>query len=166
MSSKDDNGTREEHEIPADQKDQATNCIRYLQKLQRKMTSRSWSSFLTKESSRKRKSVWGSGSDLQNLRFIHFSAFQAKKTWGVKRLMEFIINVAPAPDKTIQKLKDGTAVPCDSAAQPSIFIYKTSVEPHLGDVSFFRVMSGKIVEGCDLVIRKTEQKRDLLQFMP
>ena len=42
-------------------------------------------------------------------------------------------------------------VPCDPAGAPSIFIFKTAMEQHLGEVSYFRVMSGKITEGMDLV---------------
>ena len=60
-----------------------------------------------------------------------------KKDMGVRRLMEFILNVMPAP-----KVKeDGPA---------SLFIYKNNVEQHLGEVSFFKVMSGNITAGIDL----------------
>jgi len=64
--------------------------------------------------------------------------------------MEFIINVAPSPDKTQQHLTDDTNVPCDAAGQPSLFIFKTAIEQHLGDVSYFRVMSGKLTEAMDV----------------
>ena len=66
----------------------------------------------------------------------------AKKDIGVRRLMEFLVNVAPAPA-------------CDATAPVSLFIYKTSVEQHLGDVSFFKVMSGVLKEGADLVNPET-----------
>ena len=66
----------------------------------------------------------------------------AKKDIGVRKLMEFLVNVAPAPA-------------CDATAPVSLFIYKTSVEQHLGDVSFFKVMSGVLKEGADLVNPET-----------
>ncbi|MCQ2182818.1 MAG: elongation factor G [Bacteroidales bacterium] len=56
---------------------------------------------------------------------------------GVKRLLEFICEVAPAP-----------AVKEEGA--PSLFIYKNDVEQHLGEVSYFKVMSGTITTGLDL----------------
>ena len=61
----------------------------------------------------------------------------AKKDIGVKRLLEFVKNVAPAP-----------AVKEDGA--PSLFIYKNDVEQHLGEVSYFKVMSGTVTAGLDL----------------
>ena len=60
-----------------------------------------------------------------------------KKDIGVKRLMEFIGDVAPAPA-------------CDKAKPAALFIYKNAVEQHLGEVSYFKVMSGSITSGIDL----------------
>ncbi|MBO7643624.1 MAG: elongation factor G [Bacteroidales bacterium] len=60
-----------------------------------------------------------------------------KKDIGVARLMEFISEVAPAP-----------AVKENGPA--SIFIYKSDVEQHLGEVSYFKVMSGTLTAGMDL----------------
>ena len=61
----------------------------------------------------------------------------AKKDIGVKRLLEFTRRVAPVPTNK----EEGA---------PSIFIYKNAVEQHLGEVSYFKVMSGTITPGIDL----------------
>ena len=66
----------------------------------------------------------------------------AKQDIGVKRLMEFIVNVCPAPT-------------CDATKPVSLFIFKTDVEQHLGDVSYFKVMSGTLNEGADLTNPET-----------
>ena len=79
----------------------------------------------------------------------------AKANIGVRRLMEFIVNVCPSPLGTVQKTVDGGEVRCNPAAPTSIFIYKTSVEQHLGEVSYFKVMSGTLNEGADLVNPET-----------
>ena len=79
----------------------------------------------------------------------------AKNDIGVKRLMEFIINVAPSPEGRVAKTVDGGDVPCLSDGPTSLFIFKTSVEQHLGDVSYFKVMSGVLNEGADLVNPET-----------
>ena len=75
----------------------------------------------------------------------------ARKDIGVKRLMEFVINVAPSPEGEVNKTIGGGEVKCDPAGPVSLFIYKTAVEQHLGDVSYFKVMSGVLKEGADLV---------------
>ena len=79
----------------------------------------------------------------------------AKANIGVRRLMEFIVNVCPSPLGTVQKTIDGGEVRCNPAAPVSIFIYKTAVEQHIGDVSYFKVMSGTLNEGADLVNPET-----------
>ena len=66
----------------------------------------------------------------------------AKQDIGVKRLMEFIVNVCPAPK-------------CDATKPVSLFIFKTDVEQHLGEVSYFKVMSGTLSEGADLTNPET-----------
>ncbi|MBR5661072.1 MAG: elongation factor G [Bacteroidales bacterium] len=75
----------------------------------------------------------------------------ARKDLGVKRLMEFVVNVAPSPAGEVNKTIGGAEVKCDPAGPVSLFIYKTAVEQHLGDVSYFKVMSGVLKEGADLV---------------
>ena len=75
----------------------------------------------------------------------------AKNDVGVRRLMEFIVNVAPSPLGKVAKTVEGGTIECKAEGPVSLFIYKTAVEQHLGDVSYFKVMSGVLNEGADLV---------------
>ncbi|MBR6346872.1 MAG: GTP-binding protein, partial [Bacteroidales bacterium] len=79
----------------------------------------------------------------------------AKENIGVARLMEFIVNVVPSPLGSKQATVEGGEIVCNPAAPVSLFIYKASVEQHLGDVSYFKVMSGTLNEGADLVNPET-----------
>ncbi len=75
----------------------------------------------------------------------------AGKDMGVRRLMEFLGNVVPfVSDMPAVKDAEGTEVPHDSNGPESLFFFKTSVEPHIGEVSYFKVMSGTVREGDDL----------------
>ena len=70
----------------------------------------------------------------------------------VRRLMEFICNVSPSVNQTKKpQTKDGREIEADPNGPASIYVFKTSVEPHIGEVSYFKVMSGKQKEGDDLV---------------
>ncbi len=81
----------------------------------------------------------------------------AKKDMGSGRLMGFIDNVAPsAVDAPAEIMEDGTAVKCDPAHPTQLFIFKTLIEPHLGKLSFFKVMSGEVSVGMDLMNEKTD----------
>ncbi len=155
---KDENGTREEMEIPAEFKDQAEEYHQELAEMAAENDESLMETFfengvLTEDEIRKGLSIGLAQRDVMPL-----FCLSAKKDIGVKRLMEFIINVAPTPDKSVQRLTDGEVVPCSVSGQASVFIYKTTIEQHLGEVSYFRVMSGKVTEGMDLVNHENGSK--------
>lgn len=75
----------------------------------------------------------------------------AKNDMGSGRLMGFIDNVAPAAaEMPAEMTSDGREIPCDPAGPPCLFIFKTLQEPHVGRLSFFKVMSGEIKPGMEL----------------
>ncbi|MBR1594290.1 MAG: elongation factor G [Alloprevotella sp.] len=75
----------------------------------------------------------------------------AYKDMGVNRLMEFLGNVVPfVDDMPAVQNTAGQEVKLDASAPTSIFFFKTGVEPHIGDVQYFKVMSGTVSEGDDL----------------
>ncbi|MDR1543494.1 MAG: elongation factor G [Prevotellaceae bacterium] len=84
------------------------------------------------------------------------------RSMGVRRLMEFLGNVAPAVIEMPNPVTtQGIEVKPEIGGQTSIFVFKTSIEPHIGEVFYFKVMSGKIHEGDDLtnVSRKGNKER-------
>ena len=83
------------------------------------------------------------------------------KDMGVRRLMEFLGNVVPSVNETAKpETKDGQEISPDPDGPTSLYVFKTSVEPHLGEVSYFKVMSGKVKEGDDLqnINRNTKER--------
>ncbi len=73
------------------------------------------------------------------------------RSMGVRRLMEFLGNVVPFVDEMpMPATKNLEEVKPDPKAPISIFVFKTSVEPHIGEVIYFKVMSGTLREGVDL----------------
>jgi elongation factor G len=75
-----------------------------------------------------------------------------ERNMGSGRLMGFIDNVCPsANEMPPQTTTSGEALPCDAQGPACIFVYKTISEPHVGDLSFFKVFSGTIKTGMELV---------------
>ncbi len=76
----------------------------------------------------------------------------AGKDMGVQRLMEFLGNVVPFVSE-MPKLHNtrGEEVAVDTAGPESLYFFKTGMEPHIGEVSYFKVMSGSVKAGDDLV---------------
>ncbi len=89
----------------------------------------------------------------------------AKKNMGVGRFMEFLTNVAPSTNEMgTFTTKDGTQVKCDASGPTCIFIYKTAVESHIGEINYFKVVSGTLKEGDDLTNNATRNKERLSQI--
>ena len=89
----------------------------------------------------------------------------AVKDMGVRRLMEFLGNVVPFVDEmpVIHNTR-GVAVPPDPNGPTSLYFFKTAVEPHIGEVQYFKVMSGTVKEGDDLTNADRGSKERLAQL--
>ena len=75
----------------------------------------------------------------------------ALKDMGVRRMMEFLGNVVPfVNDMPAPVNTEDEEVKPDSNGPLSLYVFKTSVEPHIGEVSYFKVMSGTLTSGADL----------------
>lgn len=75
----------------------------------------------------------------------------AGKDMGVRRLMEFLGNVVPfVGEMPVVHNTRGVPVPPDPNGPTSLYFFKTAVEPHIGDVQYFKVMSGVVHEDDDL----------------
>jgi elongation factor G len=88
----------------------------------------------------------------------------ARKNIGVTRLMEFICNVIPSPADMPPPKASGKEIKCDKSLPPSLFVFKSSYEPHVGEIVYFKVMSGEIKEAADLINTSTKNKERISQI--
>ena len=133
---KDNNGTREDLDIPAEFADQAELLRQELIEKAAEFDDTLMEKFfevgtLTEDEIRAGLSV-----GIANREVYPVFCASAKKDIGVKRLLEFTKNVSVAPK-------------CDETAPAALFIYKNTMEQHLGEVSYFKVMSGVVTPGVD-----------------
>lgn len=146
----DENGTRQDLDIPADLKDQADElrqalidrAAEYDDTLMEKYFE---TGELSEDEIRK-----GLGIGIRQGEVYPVFCLSAKKDIGVKRLMQFTIRVAASPAEKKALTKDMNEIECKQDAPTTLFIYKTAVEQHLGEVAYFKVMSGELTEGMDL----------------
>ncbi|MBO6189591.1 MAG: elongation factor G [Alloprevotella sp.] len=89
----------------------------------------------------------------------------AVKNMGVNRLMEFLGNVVPFVDEmpAVHNTR-GEEVKLDATAPTSLYFFKTGIEPHIGEVQYFKVMSGTVKEGDDLTNADRGSKERLAQL--
>ena len=89
----------------------------------------------------------------------------AEKNMGSGRIMSFIDNVCPAPtEMPPQETTSGKSLPCDANGPACIFIFKTIIEPHIGELSLFKVYSGTVKAGSELVNENTGVTEKLNQL--
>lgn len=89
----------------------------------------------------------------------------AKENIGVNRILEFINLCVPSPNHgIIRKNNKGNALNCNISDPTSALIFKTSIEPHLGEVSYFKVFSGEITEGMDMINGRNSSKERISQI--
>ena len=89
----------------------------------------------------------------------------AKQDIGIGRLLEFIAGSVPAPNEMpgIQTT-EGKVLTCKTSDPASAFIFKTSIEQHLGEISYFKVYAGEISEAMDMVNPVRQSKERLSQL--
>jgi elongation factor G len=89
----------------------------------------------------------------------------ALKNLGTGRLLEFSCNVFPSPcDMEGEKSLDGDEIKCDPAGTPTLLVFKSEYEPHIGEINYFKVLSGTVTEGMDLTNNNTRTKERLSQI--
>lgn len=89
----------------------------------------------------------------------------AARDMGSGRIMGFIDNVCPsANEMPPQKTRTGGELTCDANGPVCIFVYKTMSEPHVGELSYFKVFSGTIKAGAELVNETTGSSEKINQL--
>jgi len=79
-----------------------------------------------------------------------------EKNMGAGRIMSFIDYICPAANEMPpQETKSGANLKCDTKGPACIFVFKTIIEPHIGELSLFKVFSGTIRTGAELVNENT-----------
>ncbi len=92
----------------------------------------------------------------------------AARDMCVRRTLEFLGNVVPCTDKMPRLVTtEGAEVTPDAKEPTCLFFFKTMTEPHIGQVSYFKVLSGKVKEGDDLLNSTRGSKERIAQlFVP
>jgi len=87
----------------------------------------------------------------QHLIFPVFAA-SSERNMGSGRIMGFINDIAPSPaDRKPVQRTNGEPLPCSTDDDATVFIFKTTSEPQVGLVNYFKVYSGVLHKGDELV---------------
>ncbi len=155
---KDHDGHREELEIPASELERAQALNKELVEAAAEHDEALMELYFEKGTLTQDDIRNGLKIGLANRDVLPIFCTSGKRDIGTKRLMEFIINVAPGPLKAPKFLTV-------EAEQPAVaFVFKSQLEQHIGEISYFRVIRGRIAEGMELVNARTGNKEKLSQL--
>ncbi len=162
---KDENGNQEELEIPASEMDRAEEYHNELLEAAAINDEALMEKFFETNDLSADEIRQGLRDGVANRDFMPIFCCSAKKSFGLKRVMEFIINVLPDPSAANAMLDvEGNEVKADASAPTSIFVFRNAVEQHVGEVSYFRVVTGKLTEGMELVNPRNGNKEKISQI--
>ncbi|MDP4210388.1 MAG: elongation factor G [Bacteroidota bacterium] len=107
----------------------------------------------------------GIKTGLINRGIVPVLCVSAKKNYGVGRLMEFLCNNLPSP-ADVPPIKDesGNEIRCEIKGPAAALVFKSSIEQHIGEINYFKVMSGKFTEGMDIINATTQTKERMAQI--
>ncbi len=160
-----DGGEPKREEIPAEEKEKADELHKALVEAAAENDEGLMEKFFDDEVLTEDELRMGIRKGLINRDIFPVFCVDALKDMGVQRLMEFLGNVVPfVSDMPAYRDTRGEEVPSDSKGLESLYFFKTGVEPHIGEVSYFKVMSGTVHAGDDLTNADRGSKERLGQI--
>ena len=161
----DENGTREELEIPAEEREKAEALNKELVESAAEYDDALMELYFDKGTLTQDDIRSGLKIGVAKRAVMPVFCTSGKRDIGTKRLMEFIINVAPGPTKAPAfPATDGSLIEADSAAPVVLFVFKSQMEGHIGEINYFRVIRGTLTEGMELVNSRTGNKEKISQI--
>ena len=152
-------------EIPAEEMEKATEMHKALVEAAAEHDETLMEKFFESESLTEDEMREGIRKGLASRGMFPVFCVDAVRDMGVRRLMEFLGNVVPFVDEMppVHNTR-GEVVNPDSNGATSLYFFKTAVEPHIGEVQYFKVMSGTVHEGDDLSNADRGSKERLAQL--
>ena len=161
----DENGTREELDIPEAEMEKAKALNQELVETAAEYDDELMMLYFDKGTLTQDDIRSGLKLGVANRKVMPIFVTSGKRDIGTKRLMEFIINVAPGPTVAPDFLTvEGEAMPADETAPVALFVFKSQMEHHIGEINYFRVVRGTVTEGMELVNSRTGNKEKLSQL--
>lgn len=162
---KPEGGKPEKLEVPDDQKDLANTLHNELVEKAAENDDELLELFFDKGTLNEDEMRKGIKAGMINHEVFPVFCVSALNDMGTGRLMGFIDNVAPAtadlpPQQTLQ---DKDIVPTKDGPT-TLFVYKTLYQPNLGQMTFFKVMSGEVKANDKLTNARTSETETFNQL--
>ena len=169
--SNDLSGNYTEEEIPAEVKDKAEKLHEELIESIAETDEELLNSFLENGTLSEEELKSGFKKALSERQVFPVFCADSYHNMGIKPILDFIVDYCPNPAERPPvevkfKSDEGKTAELkyDSSAEPVVFIFKTVAEAHVGEFSFFKVYSGEISRGIDLINQSNGTSERLSQL--
>ena len=160
-----DGGKAEILEIPADQVSKAAELHSALVEKAAESDEALMELFFTNDSLSEEEIKKGIAKGIRSRGMFPVLCLSSKFNIGVDRLMEFIITEAPSiSDMPAPVNNKGNEVKPNPSGPASVYVFKSSIEEHIGEINYFRVYSGKVTENLDVINTSNGTKERLAQL--
>ncbi len=160
-----DGGKAELVDIPDEHKDKAEELHNALVEKAAESEESLMELFFENESLTEEQIIEGFVKGIATRGIFPVVCISAKLNYGVDRLMEFITMAAPkVTDMPAPVNNKGQEVKPSATGPASVFIFKSSIEEHIGEINYFRVITGKVTENLDVVNSNNGSKERLAQI--
>lgn len=158
-------GKAEVLDIPAEEKDKAEELLNALIESAAENDEALMEKFFDAGTLSEEEIIHGLKLGIINRGMFPIMCVGGKPNYGVDRLLDIIVSYLPAPNETEgRKTTEGKILKCNVTDPTSALIFKTSVEEHLGEISFFKVYAGEITEAMDMVNGTNNSKERISQL--
>lgn len=152
-------------DIPADHKDKAEELHAALVEKAAESDESLMESFFSNDTLTEEEINKGIAKGILTRGMFPVFCVSARNNIGIDRLMEFVVSEAPSIfDMPAPVNSKGAVVKADPAAPGSVYVFKSSIEEHIGEINYFRVYSGKITENLDVINSNNGSKERLSQL--
>ncbi|MFC2086978.1 elongation factor G [Bacteroidota bacterium] len=158
-------GKAEIHDIPAEFEDRANELHNELVEKAAENDEKLMEIFFEKDSLTEDELIKGLVIGVIKREIFPVMCISSKHNIGVDRLMEFICIVCPSPLQAAPLMAEGNKeIKISHSGNPSLFVFKTSIESHIGEINYFKVLTGELTESIDLNNNNTLTKERLSQL--
>jgi len=160
-----DGGAAEVAEIPADHADKAAELHAALVEKAAESDEALMELFFSNDTLTEAEIRKGIAKGILTRGMFPVFCLSARLNIGVDNLMEFINSEAPSiTDMPAPVNSKGNEVKANPAGPASVYVFKSSIEEHIGEINYFRVYSGKITENLDVINSNNSTKERLSQL--
>ncbi|MDX1647566.1 MAG: elongation factor G [Longimicrobiales bacterium] len=75
----------------------------------------------------------------------------AQKTFGMRALLKKVVELCPNPAEAAPEVAGDVELVADDDGPLAALVFKTAAEPHVGELSYFRLFSGSVSNGDEVV---------------